>query len=74
MEAEAKALAVPQDWMGNTVFCTSLADEELGHIHAWGTLRFRAGSAPQGLRQITHHTGARQGVVRAPGCWARHRC
>ena len=37
VEAEAKARAVPQDWMGNTVFCTSLAGEELGRIHAWGT-------------------------------------
>ncbi len=37
VEAEAKALAVPQEWMGNTVFCTALAGEELGRIHAWGT-------------------------------------
>lgn len=37
VEAEARALAVPQDWMGNTVFCTSLAGEELGRIHTWGT-------------------------------------
>ena len=37
VEAEAKALAVPQDWMGNTVFCASLAGEELGRIHTWGT-------------------------------------
>ena len=25
VEDQARALAVPQDWMGNTVFCTSLA-------------------------------------------------
>ena len=37
VDAEAKALAVPQDWMGNTVFCASLAGEELGRIHTWGT-------------------------------------
>jgi 2,4-dichlorophenol 6-monooxygenase len=37
VEAEARALAVPQDWMGNTVFCTSLAGEELGRIRTWGT-------------------------------------
>ena len=37
VEADAKALAVPQDWMGNTVFCASLAGEELGRIHTWGT-------------------------------------
>lgn len=37
VEAEAKALVMPQDWMGNTVFCASLAAEELGRIHTWGT-------------------------------------
>ena len=37
VEGEAKALAVGQDWMGNTVFCESLAGEELGRIHTWGT-------------------------------------
>jgi 2,4-dichlorophenol 6-monooxygenase len=37
VEAEARALAMPQDWMGNTVFCTSLAGEELGRIRTWGT-------------------------------------
>jgi 2,4-dichlorophenol 6-monooxygenase len=37
VETEARALAVPQDWMGNTVFCTSLAGEELGRIRTWGT-------------------------------------
>ncbi len=37
VEAEAKALAVPQDWMGDTVFCTSLAGDELGRIRTWGT-------------------------------------
>jgi 2,4-dichlorophenol 6-monooxygenase len=37
VEAEVKRLAVPQDWMGNTVFCSSLAGEELGRIRAWGT-------------------------------------
>ncbi|GAN77936.1 FAD-dependent oxidoreductase [Acidisphaera rubrifaciens] len=37
VEAQARALAVPQDWMGNTVFCTSLAGEELGRIQTWGT-------------------------------------
>ncbi len=37
VEAEVKRLAVPQEWMGNTVFCSSLAGEELGRIRAWGT-------------------------------------
>ncbi|WP_043830139.1 FAD-dependent oxidoreductase [Muricoccus aerilatus] len=37
VEEEVKALATPQEWMGNTVFCTSLAGEELGRIRTWGT-------------------------------------
>jgi 2,4-dichlorophenol 6-monooxygenase len=37
VEAEVKRLAVKQDWMGNTVFCTALAGEELGRIQTWGT-------------------------------------
>ncbi len=37
LEREAAALATPQDLMGNTVFCTSLAGEELGRVRAWGT-------------------------------------
>jgi 2,4-dichlorophenol 6-monooxygenase len=37
VEEEVKRLAVPQAWMGNTVFCSSLAGEELGRIRAWGT-------------------------------------
>ncbi len=37
IEAEVTAEASPQDLMGNTVFCTSLAGEELGRLRAWGT-------------------------------------
>ena len=37
VEDEVTALATPQEWMGNTVFCTSLAGEELGRIRTWGT-------------------------------------
>ena len=37
VEAEVKRLAVKQEWMGNTVFCTALAGEELGRIQTWGT-------------------------------------
>jgi len=37
VEEEVKRLAVKQDWMGNTVFCTALAGEELGRIQTWGT-------------------------------------
>jgi 2,4-dichlorophenol 6-monooxygenase len=37
VEEDVKRLAVRQDWMGNTVFCSSIAGEELGRIRAWGT-------------------------------------
>lgn len=37
IEDEVKEKAVPQDWMGNNVFCTSIAGEELGRLHSWGT-------------------------------------
>jgi 2,4-dichlorophenol 6-monooxygenase len=37
VEEEVKRLAVKQEWMGNTVFCTALAGEELGRIQTWGT-------------------------------------
>ena len=43
VEAEAVAQATPQDLLGNLVFCTSLAGEELGRIRAFGTgARLRA--------------------------------
>jgi len=37
IEHEVKALAVQQEWMGNNVFCTSLAGEEIGRLKSWGT-------------------------------------
>ncbi|MFC0400194.1 FAD-dependent oxidoreductase [Paraburkholderia rhizosphaerae] len=37
IEKEAIALATPQELLGDTVFCTSLAGEELGRIRTWGT-------------------------------------
>ncbi|WP_284945555.1 FAD-dependent oxidoreductase [Acidisoma cladoniae] len=37
IEEEVKRLAVKQEWMGNTVFCTSMAGEEIGRIQTWGT-------------------------------------
>ncbi|MDX3098580.1 FAD-dependent monooxygenase [Streptomyces sp. ME19-03-3] len=36
VEEEVVARATPQHLMGNTVFCTSLAGEELGRLRAWG--------------------------------------
>src|ERR1700761_3071189 len=37
VEAEAYLHATPQEDMGNNVFCTSLAGEELGRLRSWGT-------------------------------------
>lgn len=37
IEQQAAALAVPQHLMGDTVFCTSLAGDELGRVRTWGT-------------------------------------
>ena len=37
VEAEAYLHATPQQDMGNNVFCTSLAGEELGRLLTWGT-------------------------------------
>ena len=36
VEEEVMAEAAPQELMGNLVYCTSLAGEELGRLHAWG--------------------------------------
>ena len=37
VEQQAIREATPQELMGNNVFCTSLAGEELGRLHSWGT-------------------------------------
>jgi len=37
VEREVAAKASPQHIMGNAVFCTSLAGEELGRLRMWGT-------------------------------------
>lgn len=37
VEAEAYMHCTPNDLMGNNVFCTSLAGEELGRLPTWGT-------------------------------------
>ena len=36
IEEEIKEKATPQELMGNNVFCTSLAGEELGRLYSWG--------------------------------------
>jgi 2,4-dichlorophenol 6-monooxygenase len=37
VEAEALAAGTPSHQMGDTVFCTALAGEEIGRIRTWGT-------------------------------------
>ena len=37
LEAQCMMQATPNDLMGNNVFCTSLAGEELGRLRTWGT-------------------------------------
>jgi 2,4-dichlorophenol 6-monooxygenase len=37
VEQDVCALASPQEIMGNNVFCTSLAGDELGRLRTWGT-------------------------------------
>src|SRR6202008_3684093 len=37
VEAEAYLFATGQDLMGQNVFCTSLAGEEIGRMRSWGT-------------------------------------
>ena len=37
IEAQVMAEAAPQHIMGNNIFCTSLAGEELGRLQTWGT-------------------------------------
>jgi 2,4-dichlorophenol 6-monooxygenase len=37
VEQQALAAGTPQHLMGDTVFCTSLAGEEIGRIRTWGT-------------------------------------
>ena len=37
LQAEVEAKATPNELMGDTVFCTSLAGEELARLHTWGT-------------------------------------
>ncbi len=36
VEDEAMLHATPQDLMGDNVFCTSLAGEEIGRMRTWG--------------------------------------
>jgi 2,4-dichlorophenol 6-monooxygenase len=37
LEGDVIEKGVPQELMGDTVFCTSLAGEELARLHTWGT-------------------------------------
>ena len=37
IEDQVLADATPHELIGDTVFCTSIAGEEIGRIHTWGT-------------------------------------
>ena len=37
IEGDVRAQATPQRLMGDTVFCTSLAGDEIGRVRTWGT-------------------------------------
>jgi len=37
IEQEMIQKGTPQELMGNNIFCTSIAGEELGRLHTWGT-------------------------------------
>jgi 2,4-dichlorophenol 6-monooxygenase len=37
IEEDVQRLAVPQHLMGDTVFCTAIAGDELGRVRTWGT-------------------------------------
>jgi 2,4-dichlorophenol 6-monooxygenase len=56
IEREVMAEAVPQQLMGDTVFCTSLAGEELARLHTWGTHPLRKAdfdlASPAGICDI----------------------
>ncbi|GAA2653943.1 2,4-dichlorophenol 6-monooxygenase [Paractinoplanes durhamensis] len=43
IEDQVQADATPHELMGDTVFCTSIAGEEIGRILTWGTHPVRAG-------------------------------
>ncbi|GIM90201.1 FAD-dependent oxidoreductase [Paractinoplanes toevensis] len=43
IEAQVQADATPHELMGDTVFCTSIAGEEIGRILTWGTHPVREG-------------------------------
>src|SRR3954463_9195055 len=46
LQEEIEAKGTPQPLMGDTVFCTSLAGEELARLHTWGTHPRRLAATP----------------------------
>ena len=49
VEDQVLAEATPHELMGDTVFCTSIAGEEIGRILTWGTHPARRGRLPARL-------------------------
>lgn len=48
VEEDAKLLATPWEWMGDTLFTTSLAGPEIARLRTWGTGEKRIGDYLQG--------------------------
>ena len=46
LEQDATLYGTPQDLMGDNVFCTSLAGEELGRLRTWGSHPMSARAPP----------------------------
>ena len=63
LEDEIKAKGTPQPLMGDTVFCTSLAGDELARLHTWGTHPRAAGRLH--ARQPVHPLRPAAGHLRA---------
>ena len=46
VEEDAKLYGTPQELMGDNVFCTSLAGDELGRLRTWGSASDERGAPP----------------------------
>jgi 2,4-dichlorophenol 6-monooxygenase len=71
LQAEVEAKATPNELMGDTVFCTSLAGEELARLHTWGTHPRRF--ADYRLASPTLHNDTPQDILEPILCRRRGR-
>ena len=78
VEEDVVAKATPQHLMGDTVFCTSLAGEELGAVRSWGNApgapgRPRAGRARRAMCDMPQTSWSRSSSDAASRAAARLR-